>query len=118
MSAESTLYSTLTGAAPVIAIVSTRIYPDVVPQEQAVPCIAYARIQTEYVRTIHSAVPVAQTDTIEIACMSTKRADAETLADAVITAVAAAGFRPTDRRAELDQENNLWATVLTVDFDS
>ena len=42
MSAETVLYSTLTGASAVTAIVATRIYPDVVPLEVELPCVAYA----------------------------------------------------------------------------
>ena len=120
MSAESDLYAALSGAAAVTAIVgsgsSARIYPDVVPHDRQIPSIAYARVGTEFVGTIHTGAPAAQRAQIEIACMSTKRADAETLADAVLTAVGLAGFYPLDRRAELDTENNLWATVLTVDY--
>jgi hypothetical protein len=118
VSAESDLYTALSGAAAVTAIVSTRIYPDVVPQEQTIPSVAFARIGTQYERTIHSATPIMQTATLEIACMDDKRADAEALADAVVTAAAGSGFRVMDRRAELDSENGIWATVLTVEHDS
>jgi len=118
VSAESDLYTALSGAAAVTAIVSTRIYPDVVPQEQTIPSVAFARLGTQYETTIHSATPIAQTSTLEIACMDDKRVDAETLADAVVTAVTGARFRLLDRRAELDNENGIWATVLTVEYDS
>lgn len=115
MSAETALYSALTGASPVTAIVSTRIYPDVVPQEVQLPCVAYARVDTEYEGTLHTSVPIAETATLEIQCLDNDRAGAEALADVVIAAAGAARFVPTGRRAEIDTDNNLWAAVLTVD---
>jgi hypothetical protein len=50
--------------------------------------------------------------------MDDKRVDAEALADAVVAAATDAGFRAADRRSELDTENGIWATVLTVEYDS
>lgn len=118
MSAESDVYAALSGAAAVTAIVGSRIYPDVVPQEQNIPSIAYARVGTQYTPTIHSSAPVWTTATVEIACMDDKRADAEDLADKAATAIIGAGFRLVDRRSELDSDNGIWATVLTVEHDS
>lgn len=114
MSAETALYSALSGDSAVAALVAARIYPDLAPQDIALPCVAFSRVDTEYVVTIHSAVPAGQFATLEIACMATTRTGADALADAVITAAAGAGFTPEGRRAELDAENNLWAAVLTV----
>lgn len=116
MSAETLLYSTLSGAAAVTAIVSTRIYPDVVPQDATLPCVAFNRIDTVYHTTIHSAVPVAETAILEITCMSSTRVNADALADAVLAAVGAAGYVPSGRRGEIDAENALWASVLTVEY--
>ncbi len=116
MSAETLLYSTLSGAAAVTAIVSTRIYPDVVPQDATLPCVAFNRIDTVYHTTIHSAVPVAETAILEITCMSSTRVNADALADAVLAAVGAAGYVPSGRRGEIDTENGLWASVLTVEY--
>jgi len=115
MSAETTLYATLSAASAVTALVSTRIYPDVVPQEAAVPCIAFARIATEYVATIHGAV-VAQRVTLDISCMASTRASAETIANAVTNAATPAAFLLSGRRADFDPESGLWAAVLTVDY--
>ena len=46
MNIEEALYSKLTGDAGVAALVSTRIYPNVVPQDIALPAVAYQRIST------------------------------------------------------------------------
>jgi len=41
---EEALYAELAGNAGVAALVSTRIYPSVIPQDSALPAIAYQRI--------------------------------------------------------------------------
>jgi hypothetical protein len=115
VSAESVLYTTLTAATAVTAIVSTRIYPDVVPQEQAVPAIAYARLETDPVITLHSNAPVAETATLEVVCMASTRAGAEALGDAVRAALGAAGFRILGRSSQYDDEQQLWGAVLVVE---
>ncbi len=115
MSAETVLYSTLSGAAGVTAIVSTRIYPDVVPQEAALPAIAFARAETEYVNTIHGTT-VAKRAVLEVWCMAAGRAAAEALGDAVESAARTGGFMPSGRRPEFDDEADTWAAVLTVDY--
>ena len=114
MSAETELYAALSGAPAVTALVSTRIYPDAVPQEQTVPSIAYARTDTEYVITIHSGVPQGEFATFEVVCMAEARDLADAVADAAIAALGAAGFFLLTRAQELDTEKNLWGTVVSV----
>jgi hypothetical protein len=54
MSAETVAYAALSAAAAVTTLVSTRIYPDFVPQEKTLPAVAINRAATEYITTIHS----------------------------------------------------------------
>ena len=56
MSAETQLYTLLTGAAGVTALVSTRIYPDLVPEDKDPPYIGYERVSTEPVTTLEGTV--------------------------------------------------------------
>ena len=114
MSAETVLYSTLSGAAGVTALVSTRIYPDVAPQEGSLPAITFERTGTEYHNTIHGTV-IATVAAMDVWCMGATRASAEAVCDAVATAVRVAGFLTTGRRAEFDPESDLWAAVLSID---
>lgn len=118
MSAETTLVSALTGDAAVSARVGTRIYPDVIPQEQAVPAIAYSRAETEGFFTIHSATPIAERVVFEVFCLDDERAVAESLADEASAALAGARFIARNRRFEFDPDNGLYATVLTVEITS
>lgn len=120
MSPEETLTAALLAATAVTAIVgagaTARIYPDVVPQEVPVPSIGFARLETDFITTIHSGVPIAIDATIEIACMAAGRMAADALCDAVTAAAAAAGFYPQGRRAELDPDTKIWASIVTVNF--
>ena len=110
------VYTVLAAASALTALVSTRIYPTMLPQDATLPCVAFYRLDTEYHTTIHSAVPIAETAILEIVCMSSTRVNADALADAVLAAVGAAGYVPSGRRGEIDTENGLWASVLTVEY--
>ena len=116
MSAETAAYSTLSGSAPVTALVGTRIYPDIVPQEHPLPAIALARIDTEYVTTIHGGEALASFVTLEVHCLASSRAAAEQLADTVELAIPAGGFRLIGRQPHYDAEAEVCAAVLTVGY--
>lgn len=114
MSAETVAYSTLSAASAVTAIAGTRIYPDFVPTEIAVPAVAISRASTEYTTTIHSGVPIGVDVMLEVWSMADTRKVAEQLADAVVTALGTAGFIMQDRSPEFDSDTKLFAAVLTV----
>lgn len=115
MSAETDLYAALSGALAVTALVSTRIYPDVVPADEPLPCVAYTRTGSDPVRTIHSAAPVAETAFIDVVCMAESRVAADQVADAVETAAAAAGFSRADRLGGFDFEKLIYTTDLSFE---
>lgn len=115
MNAESDLYSTLSTATQVTNVVGSRIYPDVVPRGVATPCIAFSRVDTEYVMTIHGTLAATRA-TFELWCMAEQRSAADRLADAVLPVIYSQRFVPTGRRAEFDDESKVWSTVLLVDY--
>jgi len=115
MSAETSLYSALSGNGAVSALVGTRVYPDIAPQEGSLPAIVFERSDTEYVNTIHGTA-VAQRASMEIWCMAETRASAEQVCNAVETAARAADFITISRRAEFNAEQMMWGSVLSVDF--
>lgn len=114
MSAETSVYAALTGAAGVTAVVGDRIYPDFLPQGKPLPAIVYARAETEYVTTIHSSVPVGSDVTMETWCFAKDRPAAEALATAAEHALGAAGIRPTARRPEFDSDTETFSSVITT----
>lgn len=117
MSAEAVAYATLSGASTVIAIVSTRIYPDVAPERGPLPAIAMTRMQTEYANTIHGGPPVASLVHLDVWCMADTRGHADALGDAVELALSQAGFFIEDRRFEYDPESfPIRSSVLSVGY--
>jgi hypothetical protein len=118
MSAETTFYAYLAGAAGVTAIVgagaSARIYPDVIPQDKALPAVAYARMVTEPVSTVHSGAQVAELVTMQAQCWAATRTAADALADAATAALAAQGEPPVARSVLFDDETGAFGTA--VDF--
>lgn len=122
MSAESTLYDTLKADAGVLAIVGptadvARIYPDVIPQDADVPAIAFVRVDTEYVSTVHAAAPLGSSATLEVSCVELTREKADVLALAVIAAAGPVGFLVLGRSAVNDPDTGLWASVLNLLFN-
>lgn len=115
MSAEADLYSALTSDTGVSALVEERVYPEVAPQDQPLPSIAFSRLATEYVNSIHG-TSLAQKATLDVYCMGTDKPSAEELCDEVELALRTADFITVGRRAEFDGEQLLWSAVLTVDY--
>jgi hypothetical protein len=112
MSAESVLYAALSGAAGVTTLVSDRIYPDNLPQGKSLPAAIYARAKTDPVYTIHNSTPVIEETDFEIWCFAQSRQDAESLGDAVKTALASASLKFTGRRFEFDAETETFSVVI------
>lgn len=115
MSAETELHTALAGDGPLTAAISTRIYPDFLAQEIALPAVVYQRAGTGYELTIHNGVVEATLVTLEIWCLHNTRIGAEGLAQLVETAIAAPmnSFRPLDRRPEFDADTLTFSTVVT-----
>lgn len=111
MSAESSLYAILAAAAGVTALVGSKIYPDLIPEEKDPPYIGFERISTEPVATIHGTV-LAEDVGMVVACWAETRVAAEALADAVDAAMRAAGHIYTARGAELDEATGRLAARL------
>lgn len=80
------IYSILTGASAVTALVSTRIYPDMATQKAAYPFIVYAITGTQPSDTKDG---VSGLDVVEVAvmCYATTYTSAQDIAGAVRTAL-------------------------------
>lgn len=120
MSAETELYATLSGAAGVTALVSTRIYPDIIPQDADLPAIAYQRTGTEFLNTIHGGAPLGHAATLEITCVGETRPAANAIANAVVAALAGTEFLAVDQQAAVDigsGEQGLWGAIVIVNIN-
>jgi len=111
MSAESTLYSILSTAAGVTALVSTRIYPDLVPEEKATPYIGYERVSGEQITTL-SGDRLGELGGFTVACWAETRLDAEAVANSIITALTGSEFSLLARGSEVDEETGRLAATL------
>ena len=80
------IYDLLSNDATISASCSTRIYPLVAPQEAADPCIVYSINSIEYNETKDAASSL-NTENWEVSAFSKTFAEAETLKDAIISAL-------------------------------
>ena len=107
MSAETDLYAVLSASTALAAIVGARIYPDAIPEDQALPAVVYQRASTAPISTIHG---------FSITAWAKTRATADGAADAIAAALVAAEHNPGDRSGGIDTETGLFATSTEVEW--
>jgi hypothetical protein len=90
MKIEEALYAHLTANAGVLALVSTRVYPLVIPQDIALPAIAYQRISGPR-ELAHDGPTGMARARIQITCQAATYTAAKAVAEAVRLALD--GFR-------------------------
>lgn len=83
---EEAVYSRLSGNAGVSALVSTRIYPNKIPQEATLPAIAYQRISARRVKA-HAAPTGLARVRVQVTCVARSYSEVKGLAAAVRTAM-------------------------------
>lgn len=115
MSAETDLVAVLNAATQLTNVVGSRIYPDIAPVDVQTPCVAFERVDTEYVISI-SGNRLAERASLEITCMADRRAEAEQIADVITPVIYSQRFIPTGRRAEFDDAAGVWSAVLSIDY--
>lgn len=115
MSAESALYSALSGASGLTALVGTRIYPDVIPEDADLPAVVYQRAGTSPVTTIGN-VTVAENIRFVITAWAETRTAADAVAVEIGPALAAAENPAVDRSTGYDPECGLYAATVDVDW--
>lgn len=111
MSVESDFYGLLSGAGGVTALVSTRIYPDVLPEECVYPAIVFSRSRTDRIVSISGQFFGADVD-ITVGCWAKTRATADSVAAAVLAALPAGTWTTPGPEAAYDPETGLYATTL------
>jgi len=115
MSAETQLYAALSAYAGLSALVSTRIYPDVLPERAAYPAVVFSRERTVPIRSISNHYFGADV-AMQIGCWAASRSAADAVAVAVAAALTAAGLAEQGRTAGYDPETDLYATVLELEI--
>lgn len=115
MSAETQVYAALSGAAGVTALVSTRIYPDILPEITTYPAIVFSREKTTPIYTV-SGQHVASDVGVQVGCWGKTRTEADSVAVAAISALALAGIAHQGLNAGYDPEADLFASVIEVEI--
>lgn len=117
MPVESKIYSALSGATVITAVVSTRIYPMAIPQGVAAfPALVYARAGSLRVNSLSGYCNLENAQ-IEISCWATRYNDAKDLSTRVHAVLdAATGFRATltEDNDGIEPEAGLFS--LTMNF--
>jgi hypothetical protein len=110
---EADLYSLLSGNAGVAALTSTRIYPDVLPEDCSYPAIVFSRTGTEPIVGVSGNIFGADV-TLVISCWSRTRTAADAVAVAVEAALAGSAFTRGDRAASYDPDAGLFAATVAA----
>ncbi len=114
MSAGQETKEALEANVTLVGLVSTRIYPDQRPEQDALPSVVFGRVGTEYVRSISGDVLLTRAQ-MAVVCMATTRSQAELVADAALTGLLAEGFNPTNRESDLDPESGTHLVTVFVE---
>jgi hypothetical protein len=92
VSVETDLYTTLSAASGVTTLVSTRLYVGYAPENATLPYVVYSLVGTDRLATLPSVGDPAR-KRMQIECVGTTYASAETVAAAVITALTQNGYQ-------------------------
>lgn len=111
MSIGETVYSTLSSASGVTAIVGTAIYPLVIPQGAGLPAVTYQRIAGARSNDLAGAGELTHVR-IQVDCWATTYSSVRALADAVGAAMHAALFLPLNDIDDFDDEVPVYRVVL------
>lgn len=112
MNAETRLYEILTAHAPLAALVSTRIYPDAMPENTTYPAIVFARASTEPIVML-SGVADGELATLTVESWSKTRSAAADVADAVQSALQVELESIETATAVYDPETDLHGVSMT-----
>jgi len=113
MSVEDDLYTTLTGAAGVAALVGSKVYPGVIPQNTALPAVVYTMFYGGRVATLAGDTG-GRNPQFQVDSWATTYEGAKALNEAVHTALAGAvAFKstPLGDRDDADPDEKLYRVI-------
>lgn len=113
MSAETALYAVLAAYAPLTALVSTRIYPDAIPEDQVLPAVVYGNEGATPEVCLDNSIAATSTR-FRIAGWGTTRTAAGAVGDQVVAALILAGVPYDNRFSGFDAEVGQFADVTEI----
>lgn len=114
MSAETAVYTALSGHGGLTALVAARIYPDVLPEETAYPAVVFSRESTSPIRSISGHYFGADVS-MQVGCWGKTRTEADSVGAQAEAAMLAAGMMTKGKTAGYDPETELFATIIEVE---
>lgn len=115
MSAETEVYAALSGHAGLTAIVSTRIYPDVLPEKTIYPAVVFSRESTNPIRSISGHYFGADVS-LQVGCWGNTRTEADAAGTQAEAALIASGMFPRGKNSGYDPETDLYASIIEVEI--
>jgi hypothetical protein len=115
MSAETELYTKLSGTSGITSLVSTRIYPDVLPEGCTYPAIVFARIRTEPVISLGGQSFGSDVE-LTLGAWGKTRTSSDAVAAAIASTLVGSAFVQLGREAAFDPETGLFASIISVLF--
>ena len=113
MSAETALYAVLAAYAPLTALVSTRIYPDAIPEDKALPAVVYSSESATPEVCLNNSI-VATATRFRIAAWGTTRTAAAAVGDQIVAALIATGVPYDNRASGFDPEVGQFADITEI----
>lgn len=111
MYAEELLVSALSSNAGIVAIVGTRIFPEIIPEETELPAIAYSRPQSRPFWGLGSSC-LAEEFVFEIGLYAYSKETAQQLSNLVKSTVESNGFGYTNRQSGFDPETFSFSEIV------
>lgn len=113
MSAESDLYAVLSGYAPLTALVSTRIYPDAIPEDQALPAVVYSTESAAPDWCLNNTA-AATPYRFRIVAWGVTRTAAKAVGEAIVAGLIATGVPCDNRFSGFDADVGQFADVTEI----
>ena len=113
MSAESDLYAVLAGSAGLAALVSTRIYPDAIPEDKPLPAVVYSAESSAPEFCLDNSL-AAVAIRFRIVAWGVTRTVAAQAGDQIVAALALAGVPYDNRFSGFDGEVGNYADVTEI----
>lgn len=113
MSAETALYTVLSGYAGLTALVSTRIYPDAIPEDKALPAVVYSNEGATPETCLDNSIAATSTR-FRIVAWGTTRTAAAGVGDQIVAALIASGVPYDNRFSGFDAEVGQFADIVEI----
>lgn len=114
MSAEQVTAEALAAGATLTALVGTNLFPDEIPQDKSIPACTYERQDSLPEFTLDDTL-TAEKVQIAVTGWAKTRTEANAIADAAVSAMAAGGYLKVNRNAAYVPELDEYAAVVVFE---